>query len=272
MMHHQSSEVPLLRLDRISKFYGNIRALSEVDFEARAGEVLALVGDNGAGKSTLAKVIAGVHVPDSGEMFLNGQPYRTESPRDAKQLGIEILPQNLGLLDNLSITANVFLGAEVRRSVLGWQTPFLDKRQMSRRTSELLDQFGLDVGLSSRKVSALSGGQRQLLAIAKTAGFNPRLIVMDEPTAALGVQESERVLDLVRHLKDQGTTVVIISHNLRHVFAIADRVTVLRQGRNAGTVDTAASSQSEVVHYITGAEFGTASESNSAYEPQNGKL
>ena len=247
---------PLLQLQQISKAYGHVQALQEVDFDVVTGEVIALVGDNGAGKSTLAKVISGAIKPDRGEMYFDGRPYHVDTPLDAKKRGIEIVYQNLGLLDNLTIAANVFLGREVRVKWLGRRnTPLMDLPGMARQTRAMLDQYGLDVDSTERLVSELSGGQRQLIAISRAASWGSRVIVMDEPTAALGVRESRKVLELLLQLKGRGVAVIVISHNLEHVFSVADRIAVLRRGRNVGTVRTTDSSPSEIVHYITGAEF-----------------
>jgi ABC-type sugar transport system ATPase subunit len=245
---------PLLELRKISKSYGRVQALTDVDLEVFPGEVLALVGDNGAGKSTLAKVISGAHQPDDGEIVFDGEAHAIASPSDGKQLGIEMVYQNLGLLENLTVAANIFLGRELRRKVAGRSLPFLDQRGMERRSQALLEQEGAQ-GISPRRsVAALSGGQRQLVAIARAAGWGHRLIVMDEPTAALGVRESRMVLDLVDHLRSRGVAILVISHNLEHVFEIADRIAVLRRGKSVGTVRTAESRPDEIVRLIVGAD------------------
>jgi ABC-type sugar transport system ATPase subunit len=244
----------LLKLRDISKAYGSVQAIQNVDFDAYEGEVIALVGDNGAGKSTLVKVISGAHKPDSGEISFEGKACHFDTPLDAKRLGIEIVYQNLGLLENLSITANIFLGREERVKLFGrYQTPFMNFRAMDKQAHALLKQYSMTVDSPKRHVAKLSGGQRQMVAIARGAGWGSRMIVMDEPTAALGVQESKKVLDLVKRLRERGIGVIIISHNLEHVFDIADRITVLRRGQVVGTVKAAESSPSEVVHLITGA-------------------
>jgi ABC-type sugar transport system ATPase subunit len=251
-----TQNAPLLTLRQISKTYGRVQALDRVDFDVYRGEVLALVGDNGAGKSTLAKVISGAHLPDSGTIDFDSEGWSVTRPSEAKQRGIEMLYQDLGLLENLAIDANVFLGREARVRILDrLQLPLMDVKRMARETRRLLDNYGLQLD-AKRPVSALSGGQRQLVAIARTAGWGSKLIVMDEPTAALGVRESARVLELVNQLRGRDAAVVLISHNLEHVFSIADRIAVLRRGRNAGTVRRDQSSPSEIVHFITGAEFG----------------
>ena len=250
------STAPLVQLRNISKAYGSVQALLNVDLDLYASEVLALVGDNGAGKSTLAKIVSGAHQPDTGDIVIDGRPCVLSTPLDAKRLGIEMLYQDLGLLENLSVAANVFLGREIPLRLLGRPSAWMDTQEMARRTRGLLQQYGLEIDSPDRSVAALSGGQRQLIAIARSALWGSRLIVLDEPTAALGVRESARVLDIVRQLRKGGVAVLVISHNLEHVFSIADRIAVLRRGRNAGTLQTSESTPSDVVHYITGAEFG----------------
>lgn len=249
----------LLSLRNISKAYGSVRALDDVDFDVYPSEVLALVGDNGAGKTTLVKVIAGAHRPDRGEIYFDGVLRHFNSPLEVKRAGIEVVYQNLGLIENLSIAANVFLHRESRLKLLGRiTTPFMNFREMNSETRAMLERYNVAIDSPKRLVSRLSGGQRQLVAIARGAGWGSRLLIMDEPTAALGIQESRKVLDLVRHLREQAVSVLIVSHNLEHVFEVADRVTVLRRGRVAGSLRTDTSSASDVVHLITGAaEVGT---------------
>ncbi len=245
---------PLLELRRISKSYGKVEAVSDVDLQIHPAEILALVGDNGAGKSTLAKIISGAHRSDIGEVRFAGEARELASPAEAKRLGIEMVYQNLGLLENLTVAANIFLGRELRRTIAGVSTPLLDLRAMEQRSLELLEAEGARGIPPRRGVSALSGGQRQLVAIARAAGWGNRLIVMDEPTAALGVQESLMVLELVRHLRSRGIAVLVISHNLEHVFAMADRIAVLRRGRLVGTVRTSETDPNDVVRLIVGAD------------------
>lgn len=255
-----TAAAPLLSLRGISKSYGRVRALDDVHLDAFPGEVIALVGDNGAGKSTLAKIIAGAHHPDSGEMFIDGEPHLVASPAEGKRLGIEMVYQNLGLLENLTVVANLFLGRELRRTIGPVRTPFLDSRGMEKRCGEMLREQEAASVPPRRSVAALSGGQRQLVAITRAAGWGHRLIVMDEPTAALGVRESRVVLDLMRRLRERGIAVLVISHNLEHVFAVADRIAVLRGGRNAGTVRVDESRPEEIVRLIVGADAVVARE------------
>jgi D-xylose transport system ATP-binding protein len=242
---------PMLRLRGIGKSFGAVRALSGVDFEVYPQEVVGLVGDNGAGKSTLIKAIAGVGPADEGEIFVNGQPVKITSPQVATGLGIETVYQDLALCDNLDVVANLFLGREER-------TPFmtLDENDMERKGLQVLRS--LDVKLPSVRaiVSTLSGGQRQSIAVAKTILRNAKVVLLDEPTAALGVAQTRQVLHLIKRLKDRGLAVVVISHNLADVFEVVDRVVVLRLGRKVGTFDVKNTSQERVVAAITGAEFG----------------
>jgi len=247
----ESSGEPMLRLRGIGKSFGAVRALSGVDFEVYPQEVVGLVGDNGAGKSTLIKAIAGVGPADEGEMFLNGQPVKITSPQVATGLGIETVYQDLALCDNLDVVSNLFLGREER-------TPFmtLDENDMERKGLQVLRS--LDVKLPSVRaiVSTLSGGQRQSIAVAKTILRNAKVVLLDEPTAALGVAQTRQVLQLIKRLKEQGLAVVVISHNLADVFEVVDRVVVLRLGKRVGTFDVKNTSQERVVAAITGAEFG----------------
>jgi len=245
---------PLLALRHISKSYGGVLALDDVDFEVYPGEVVALVGDNGAGKTTLVKVIAGAHTPDRGEIHVDGQLRRFDTPSAAKSAGIEVVHQSLGLLENLSVAANLFLGREVQLTMFGkMKTPFMDFRTMNERTRSMLAQYNVVIDSPKRLVSKLSGGQRQLVAITRGAGWGSRLLVMDEPTAALGIQESAKVLELVRQLKEHSVGVMVISHNLEQVFSMADRVAVMRRGRLVGSVRADGSNVGDVIALITGA-------------------
>ncbi|HEV2404634.1 MAG TPA: ATP-binding cassette domain-containing protein [Ktedonobacterales bacterium] len=246
---------PVLRLHNISKAFGAVQALRDVDFEVYANEVVGLVGDNGAGKSTLVKTIAGVYIPDSGEIFVDGQRVNISTPQDATKLGIETVYQDLALCDNLDVVSNLFLGREEGLKV----TPFLrtlDDTDMERRTVDVLKQ--LDVKLPSVRspVAMLSGGQRQSIAVAKTILRNAKVILLDEPTAALGVAQTRQVLNLIRRLREQGLAVVVISHNLADVFEVTDRVIVMRLGRRVTTFDVRNTTAEQVVGAITGAEFG----------------
>jgi D-xylose transport system ATP-binding protein len=238
---------PLLECVRVSKSFGAVQALHRVDFEVRAGEVMALVGDNGAGKSTLIKGIAGIHPFDEGEVHFDGSRRTIHGPRDVAALGIEVVYQDLALADNLDVTANMYLGREQTQA--GY---VLDESRMEHSAREVLDGLAVTtVGSVRQKVAGLSGGQRQAVAVAKSVMWNSRLLILDEPTAALGVAQTRQVLDLVRRLADRDLGVVIISHNLHDVFEVADRITVLRLGQKVAVLDRAATTQQEVVHAIT---------------------
>jgi D-xylose transport system ATP-binding protein len=245
---------PLLALKGMSKSFGPVEAMKEVDLEVRHGEVMGLLGDNGAGKSTLIKAIAGVQPADTGEASFEGQSVQLNSPQAATELGIATVYQDLALCENLDIVANLYLGKEASNG-----NPFvLDETSMEQKTAELLGSLGVTTIRSVRtEVERLSGGQRQAIAIARSLLGEPKLVLLDEPTAALGVVQTAHILELIERLRDRGLGVIVISHNLADVFKVADRVTVLRLGRVAGTFDIESSSQEEIVAAITGAEFGT---------------
>ncbi|GAB3222009.1 ATP-binding cassette domain-containing protein [Glycomyces halotolerans] len=236
----------LLELSRLSKSFGPVEVLSEVDLAVDAGEVCALVGDNGAGKSTLVKCIAGIHDIDSGTIAVDGEAREINSPRDAGALGIEVVYQDLALCDNLDIVENMFLGRERLRGVV------LDDDAMEQLAAETLDSLAVRTVRNLRQtVASLSGGQRQTVAIAKAVLWNSRLVILDEPTAALGVAQTRQVLELIRRLADQGLAVLYISHNLNDVFAVADRIATLYLGRMAAVLDAADTTQAQVVELIT---------------------
>jgi D-xylose transport system ATP-binding protein len=249
--------IPILQMRNISKSFGAVRALSGVDFEVYAGEVVALVGDNGAGKSTLVKTIAGVGPADSGEIFVDGQPVRITSPQIAAHLGIETVYQDLALCDNLDVVSNLFLGREEKTPWRG-----LAEIEMERRTIEVLRTLDVKIPSVRTLVASLSGGQRQSIAVAKSLLRQAKVVLLDEPTAALGVAQTRQVLNLIRRLRDQGLGVVVISHNLADVFEVADRVIVLRLGRRVATFDVKNTTSERVVAAITGAEFGELMEGN----------
>lgn len=241
------TEAPMLECRGISKAFGAVQALYRVDFEVRRGEVMALVGDNGAGKSTLIKGIAGIYPFDEGEVEFEGESVRIHGPREAARLGIEVVYQDLALADNLDVVANMFLGRERRRNGI-----VLDEPSMERACSETLATLSVTTLRSVRqRVIGLSGGQRQAVAVAKSVMWNSKLVILDEPTAALGVAQTRQVLDLVRRLAERDLGVVIISHNLHDVFECADRITVLRLGQQVALYERAATTQQEVVHAIT---------------------
>jgi D-xylose transport system ATP-binding protein len=240
------SDTPLLQLQNITKTYGSVQALTEVDFEVRAGEVMALVGDNGAGKSTLVKCVAGTHAADSGRILFEGQEVHIHGPKDAAKLGIEVVYQDLALCDNLDVVQNMYLGREISRAQI------LSEAPMEQHTAETLKSLAVTTIKSVRQtVATLSGGQRQSVAVARAVMWNSKLVILDEPTAALGVAQTEQVLDLVRRLGSQGLGVMLISHNLHDVFETADRITVLRLGRNVGVFERRKTTQQSVVEAIT---------------------
>jgi len=242
-----TTDTPLLECRGVSKAFGAVQALFNVDFDVRRGEVMALVGDNGAGKSTLIKSVAGIYPFDEGEVRYEGAHVDIHSPRDAARLGIEVVYQDLALADNLDVVANMFLGRERTRNGF-----VLDESGMERASRETLDSLHVMALRSVRQIVAgLSGGQRQAVAVAKSIMWNSKLIILDEPTAALGVAQTRQVLDLVRRLAERGLGVVIISHNLHDVFESADRITVLRLGQRVALLKTSETSQQEVVHAIT---------------------
>ncbi|MBN6041388.1 ATP-binding cassette domain-containing protein [Amycolatopsis sp. 195334CR] len=243
--------VPILELKAVNKSFGPVHVLHDVDFSVRAGEVTALVGDNGAGKSTLVKSIAGIHPTDSGEVLFQGEPVSIKGPKDAAELGIEVVYQDLALADNLDIVQNMFLGRE-RGS--GW---LLDEASMEQAARETLASLSVRTVKSVRTpVSALSGGQRQTVAIAKSVLWDSKVVLLDEPTAALGVAQTRQVLDLVRRLAEQGLGVVLISHNMADVFEVADRIAVLYLGRLVADVHTKNVTHGQVVELITAGRSG----------------
>ena len=241
----------LLSCRGVSKAFGAVHALYRVDFDVRAGEVMALVGDNGAGKSTLIKGIVGIYPFDEGDLYFEGQKVRIHNPRDAAALGIEVVYQDLALADNLDVVANMFLGREETRTGV-----VLDELHMEHRAQEVLESLSVTTLQSVRQVVAgLSGGQRQAVAVAKSVMWDSKMVILDEPTAALGVAQTRQVLDLVRRLAEQGFAVVIISHNLHDIFEVADRITVLRLGQQVGVVEREGATQQEVVELITAGEL-----------------
>ena len=246
----QITKTKVMRVVGLNKSYGGLRAVDSVTFDLYRGEILALVGDNGAGKSTLVKALVGAQPPDSGRIEIDGKPIQLRTPRDADAAGIGCLHQGLGLVDALNVPENVFLGRELQTKFLGF-IPQLDRSRMRKRTIELLDRFGVDLPRLNDPVIMLSGGQRQTVAISRLLLQDVRLVIMDEPMAALGVDEGRRVLDLVSNMRDRGISVIIISHNLEHVFQLADRIAVMKNGRLVGVVETASTTRDAVVRMIT---------------------
>src|SRR6184192_3702693 len=238
---------PLLQLRSITKSFGSVQALSDVDFEVRSGEVMALVGDNGAGKSTLVKCVAGTHSADEGQILFEGQEVHIHGPKDAAKLGIEVVYQDLALCDNLDVVQNMYLGREAHDLLQRLKEPI-----MEQKTAETLRSLAVTTISSIRQpVATLSGGQRQSVAVAKAVQWNSKLVILDEPTAALGVAQTRQVLELVKRLAEQGLAVVLISHNLHDIFEVATRITVLRLGRKVSEFEREKTTQQEVVHAIT---------------------
>jgi ABC-type sugar transport system ATPase subunit len=250
-MAQPSVDEPLLKVRGISKSFGAVRALANVDLDLPGGQVTGLCGDNGAGKSVLTKCIAGIHEPDHGQIFWDGRPVRIRNAHDAAALGIETVYQDLALADNLDIVQNMFLGRERLRHRL------LDENDMERAAAETLAGLRVTTVQSIRQpVGSLSGGQRQSVAVAKAVMWNSKLVMLDEPTAALGVTQTTMVLDLVRRLRDRGLAVMVISHNLNDVFAVADRIAVLHLGRMVIQDRASAFDRQSVVEYMTTGGLG----------------
>lgn len=242
------SEELLLGLRSVSKSYGHVQALIDVDFDLSAGEIVALVGDNGAGKSTIVKILSGVITPDKGTILVRGRETIFRDPQDAYAGGTFTVFQDLALVEALDVGRNVFLGGEPSRFGM------VRRRQMDREALDVFTTFGIKVPSMSRTVALLSGGQRQGVAIARAILRGAAAVIMDEPTAALGVRETAHVLDIMRQLRDQGRGVLVVSHNLDLVFDVADRIHVLRLGRTAGIRETSKTTHAEVVHLIMGVE------------------
>ncbi|TCJ93316.1 ATP-binding cassette domain-containing protein [Nocardia alba] len=246
------TDTPLIELRGLAKSFGPVHVLHDIDFSAYRGEVTALVGDNGAGKSTLVKCIGGTHAIDAGEVLFDGVPVQIGTPRDAAALGIEIVYQDLALCDNLDIVQNMFLGREKKHGIV------LDEYGMEELAGTTLAGLSVRTVTSVRqKVASLSGGQRQTVAIAKAVLWNSKVVILDEPTAALGVAQTQQVLELVRRLADKGLAVVLISHNMNDVFAVSDRIAALYLGRMAAQVRTADVTHSQVVELITAGRSGS---------------
>jgi D-xylose transport system ATP-binding protein len=254
-----NADKPLLSLRGVKKKFGPVQALDGVDLDVSPGEVVGLVGDNGAGKSTLVKIIAGIYSPDEGEFYFDGEPVTISSPNAAVDLGIATVYQDLALSDNLDVVANLFLGNEIISRGVGTITRAIDETTMERRSHELLENLAVTIPSLRSEVGTLSGGQRQQVAVARSLLGQPKLVLLDEPTAALGVPQTRQVLALIKRLREQGLGVVMISHNLVDVFEVTDRIFVLRLGRYAASFDTSSATQEAVVGAMTGAaEVGAA--------------
>jgi D-xylose transport system ATP-binding protein len=250
---NDNGSTPVLSLQGVSKSFGPVQALSEVDFQVRRDEVVALVGDNGAGKSTLVKVIAGIHPADEGTVTFEGEEVTITGPSDAVALGIATVYQDLALCDNLDVVENLYLGREKVADGPVAATGQLDEVSMEKRTGELLENLAVTITDLRAEVGTMSGGQRQQVAIARSLLGDPKLVMLDEPTAALGVRQTAQVLALIKRLREQGHAVLVISHNLADVFEVADRIFVLRLGREAGDFTADRTNQEQVVAAITGA-------------------
>ncbi len=246
---------PILSAKGLVKRYGRVTALDNADFELYPGEVLAVIGDNGAGKSSMIKAVSGATIPDSGEVYLEGEQVDFRSPMEARDKGIETVYQNLALSPALSIADNMFLGREIRKAgFLGKWFRMLDRSKMQNIARTKLSELGLmTIQNIDQAVETLSGGQRQGVAVARAAAFGSRVIIMDEPTAALGVKESRKVLELIQDVKSKGTPIVLISHNMPHVFEVADRIHIHRLGRRCAVVDPKTCTMSDAVAIMTGA-------------------
>jgi D-xylose transport system ATP-binding protein len=251
-----ATATPLLELAGISKRFGAVQALTDIRFDVHAGEVVALVGDNGAGKSTLIKVISGIHKPDTGTTKWEGRPVSVDTPNDASALGIATVYQDLALCDNLDVVANLYLGREL--TTAGGPLGVLDEVAMEHRAVEVLRKLSVKIPSVRTPIAALSGGQRQSVAVARSVIGDSKVVLLDEPTAALGMAQTAEVLALVKQLRAQGLGVVLISHNLANVFEVADRITVLRLGRWVGTYEAKATSREQLVAFMTGAIPGNA--------------
>lgn len=236
------------------KRYGQVTALDGADFELRAGEILAVIGDNGAGKSSLIKALSGATVPDEGEIYLDGQKIQFRSPIDARRAGIETVYQDLAVAPAMTIAENLFLGREIRRpGFLGSVLQMMDKKKMLEESIARMNDLKVGIRSMTQAVETLSGGQRQCVAVARAAAFAQHVVIMDEPTAALGVKEGNMVLELIRRVRDKGLPVILISHNMPHVFEIADRIHIARLGKRAAVVNPKKISMSDTVAVMTGA-------------------
>jgi simple sugar transport system ATP-binding protein len=246
-----NSQTPLLEVRNLSRYFGAVRALEDCSMVVRPGEVVALAGDNGAGKTTMIKAISGVYPPTSGEILIEGNPVTFGSPQEARALGIETIYQDLALADNLTIGANIFLGREPMRKAFGF-LPVLDRKAMAEAAAQTMAKLDFHVKLLDAPVSNFSGGQRQAVAIGRAVYWNAKILIMDEPTAALGVPEQRKVISLIKSLKAQGRGVLFISHNLQDIFAVSDRIVVLRRGIVAGERNIGETTHDEVVRLMIG--------------------
>ncbi|MDQ0191420.1 sugar ABC transporter ATP-binding protein [Alicyclobacillus cycloheptanicus] len=253
--HHDTAEPaprPLLQVEHIRKRFGAVQALQDVSLEVYPGEVVALVGDNGAGKSTTIKMISGVETPDEGRILVEGREVHLTSPAVAEQLGIQTVYQDLALCDNLDIVSNLFLGRELHRTLIPGVIKSIRKAEMEERAIPILKELGINLPPLSTQVASLSGGQRQTVAVARAVLWGSKLVLLDEPTAALGVTQTKAVLDLILRLAEKGVGVLVISHNMSDVFQVADRIVVLRLGKTVANLTAKETRLDEVVAAITG--------------------
>ncbi len=254
-MNAHSNAPIVMQAKGLVKRYGQVTALDGADFELRAGEILAVIGDNGAGKSSLIKALSGATIPDQGEIFLDGQPIHFRSPIDARRAGIETVYQDLAVAPAMTIAENLFLGRELRRpGILGSVFQMIDKKKMLEESIARMNDLKVGIRSMNQAVETLSGGQRQCVAVARAAAFAEHVVILDEPTAALGVKEGNMVLELIRRVRDKGLSVILISHNMPHVFEIADRIHIARLGKRAAVVDPRRISMSDTVAVMTGAK------------------
>ncbi len=266
----EAAPSPILEMKGVSKRFGAVQALSDVDFEVFPGEVVGLVGDNGAGKSTLVKIISGVYHADAGRYIFQGNEVTVTNPREATQLGIETVYQDLALCDNLDVVANLYLGREETQPLLPRLLETISEITMEKSAVRLLADLHVKLPSTRRPVAMLSGGQRQSVAVARAVMWNSKVVLLDEPTAALGVEQTGQVKDLIRRLRDRGIGEVVISHNLVDVFDVSDRIIVLRLGRRVATFNTHTTNQQAVVAAITGAQFGALDDRQKEQEPAAG--
>jgi ABC-type sugar transport system ATPase subunit len=244
---------PMLSVHHLVKKFGGLTAVNDVNLDVYPGEVVGLVGDNGAGKSTLIKCVSGVHQPNAGQILLDGEEVRFSRPIEARRAGIETIYQDLALAGNLDVSANIFLGREMKNSHLGGAVSTLDERRMLNEARVVLASLGIEIPRFTAEIERLSGGQRQAVAIARAIYWKARLMIMDEPTNNLGVPEQRKVLDLIRTLRDQGVPVILISHTLPDVFAVTDRIVIMHRGRKVGEKRTGDTDTAEIVEYMVGA-------------------
>lgn len=249
----------------ISKSFGGVVALDGVDLQLQRGEILGIVGDNGAGKSTLMKILSSLHLPDKGKIHIDGQLVAFAAPQDARASGVEMIYQDLALFDNLDITANVYIGRELSRSILG--IPFLDKRRMHAEAQQLFERLNIGIESTEQLVSGLSGGQRQSVAVGRALSFNCKVLIMDEPTAALGVKEVKTLLKIIAGLRDQGMSIIIISHRIPDLMAIGDRVMVMKGGRRVGMLKVADCTVDDCVDLIVRGDARSGTDQQNAQNP-----